>query len=407
MDPASLDVYDPGAYVAAVPHETFGWLRRNDPVFWQELPEGRGYWALTKHADVVAASRDPATFSAARQSILIQDPDPESLALLRTQLLSMDPPEHGRLRRTVLAGFTPGMVRRLEPRIRELTRTILDAAAARGECDFVRDVAAELPVQVIAEIMGVPHEDRHRLSEWGDRLTGMDDPETAVSPEATRQASVEMGTYGFALAQARKGRAGSDLISVLMNAEFDGHRVNEVEFAALFVQIAVAGNETTRTLLSQSLLALLDHPGSWEALARDPELLETGIEELLRFTSPLHYFRRTATRDVRLRGKRIREGDRVVLLYSSANRDEEVFAQPDRLNLRRAPNPHVAFGFGEHFCLGAKLARLEARVFLEELLARFERIELLGPPRRLRSNLINGVKQIPVRLVPQAGWRAA
>jgi len=193
----------------------------------------------------------------------------------------------------------------------------------------------------------------------------------------------------------------------LMNAEFDGHRVNEVEFAALFVQIAVAGNETTRTLLSQSLLALLDHPGSWEALARDPELLETAIEELLRFTSPLHYFRRTATRDVRLHGKRIREGDRVVLLYSSANRDEEVFAQPDRLDLRRAPNPHLAFGFGEHFCLGAKLARLEARVFLEELLARFERIELLGPPRRLRSNLINGVKQIPVRLVPQAGWRAA
>lgn len=407
FDPTSIDIHDPGAYVPAVPHDAFRWLRRNDPVFRQELPEGRGYWALLKHADVVAASRDAATFSAARGSILIQDPDPEALARLRTQLLSMDPPEHGRLRRTVLGGFTPGMVARLEPRIRQLAGAILDAAAEKGECDFVRDVAAELPVQVIAEIMGVPPSDRHRLSEWGDKLTGMDDPETAVSPADTQQASVEMGTYGFGLARARRGQEGGDLISVLMNAEFEGHRVNEVEFAGLFVQITVAGNETTRTLLSQSLLALLEHEGAWRALQADPGLLEVAVEELLRWTSPLHYFRRTATRDVEVRGKKIREGDRVALVYTSANRDEEVFALPDRLDLRRDPNPHVAFGFGEHFCLGAKLARLEARVFLQELLARFERVELLGTPRRLRSNLINGVKQMPVRMVPRAGRRAA
>jgi cholest-4-en-3-one 26-monooxygenase len=405
MEPlrGELDVYDPGAYVEEVPHAAFRWLRRNDPVHWQALPGGGGYWALTRHADVVAASRDPETFSAAQQSILIQDPDPEALPMLRTQLLSMDPPEHGRLRRTVLGGFTPGMVRRMEPRIRELAAGILDAAADRGECDFVREVAAELPVQVIAEIMGVPASDRHRLSEWGDRLTGMDDPETAVSPQETRQASFDMGAYGFALAGERKGRAGGDLISVLMNAEFEGHRVTEVEFAGLFVQITVAGNETTRTLLSQALLALIEHPDAWRALRAAPVLLETAVEELLRFTSPLHYFRRTATRDVELRGRKIREGEAVALLYSSANRDEEVFALPDRLDLRREPNPHLAFGFGEHFCLGAKLARLEARVFFEELLARFERIELAGPPRRLRSNLINGLKALPVRLVRRAG----
>jgi cytochrome P450 len=407
QDPAAIDVYDPGGYVEAVPHEAFRWLRRHDPVFWQALPGGGGYWALTRHADVVAASRDPETFSAARQSILIQDPDPETLPMLRTQLLSMDPPEHGRMRRTVLGGFTPGMVRRMEPRIRELAVGILEAAAAKGECDFVRDVAAELPVKVIAEIMGVPPEDRHRLSEWGDRLTGMDDPETAVSPEATRRASFDMGAYGFGLAQARRGGAGSDLISVLMNAELEGERVNEAEFAGLFVQITVAGNETTRTLLSQSLLTLLDHPDAWRSLQADPGQLEVAVEELLRWTSPLHYFRRTATRDVELRGKKIREGDAVAMLYTSANRDEETFALPDRLDLRRDPNPHVAFGFGEHFCLGAKLARVEARVFLEELLARFERVELLAPPRRLRSNLINGVKQIPVRMVPRARHRAA
>jgi cytochrome P450 len=399
--PPSTDVYDPGAYVARVPHDRFRWLRRHDPVHWQALEGGRGYWAVTKHADVVRVARDPETFSAARQSILIQDPDPETLPMLRTQLLSMDPPEHGRLRRSVLGGFTPGMVRRLEPRIRELCSAILDAALARGTCDFVRDVAAELPVQVIAEIMGVPPEDRHRLSEWGDRLTGMDDPETAVSPEATRQASFDMGAYGFGLAQSRKGKEGADLISVLMNAELDGQRVNEVEFAGLFVQITVAGNETTRTLLSQSLLELLEHPDAWRELEREPGLLPAAIEELLRFTSPLHYFRRTATRDVELRGQKIREGDAVAMLYSSANRDEEVFMRPDALELRRDPNPHVAFGFGEHFCLGAKLARLEARVFFEELLRRVERVELLGPPRRLRSNLINGVKEIPVRLVPR------
>jgi len=269
----------------------------------------------------------------------------------------------------------------------------------------VRDVAAELPVQVIAEIMGVPPEDRHRLSEWGDRLTGMDDPEIAVSPEATRQASFDMGAYGFSLAGSRKGKQGADLISVLMNAELGGQRVNEVEFAGLFVQITVAGNETTRTLLSQSLLELLEQPDAWRALARDPGLLPVAVEELLRFTSPLHYFRRTATRDVELRGQMIREGDAVAMLYSSANRDEEVFMRPDALELRRDPNPHLAFGFGEHFCLGAKLARLEARVFFEELFRRVERVELLGPPRRLRSNLINGVKEIPVRLVPR-GVRA-
>ena len=403
--PPSVDVFDPDAYVDSVPHERFRWLRRNDPVHWQELPGGGGYWVVTKHADVVRVSRDPATFSAARQSILIQDPDPETLPMLRTQLLSMDPPEHGRLRRTVLGGFTPGMVRRLEPRIRELCGSILDAALARGTCDFVRDVAAELPVQVIAEIMGVPAEDRHRLSEWGDRLTGMDDPETAVSPEATRQASFDMGAYGFALAQSRKGREGADLISVLMNAELDGHRVNEVEFAGLFVQITVAGNETTRTLLSQALLVLTEHPDAWRALQLDPGLLPQAVEELLRYTTPLHYFRRTATRDVELRGRKIREGDRVAMLYSSANRDEEVFMRPDAFDLQRDPNPHVAFGFGEHFCLGAKLARLEARVFLEELFRRVERAELLGPPRRLRSNLINGLKEIPVRLAAR-GRRA-
>jgi cytochrome P450 len=210
---------------------------------------------------------------------------------------------------------------------------------------------------------------------------------------------------GYELARARQGRGGEDLISILLRAERDGRPLEPVDFAALFVQIAVAANETTRTQLSGALLALIDHPDAWRALAAEPALLPVAVEEMLRWVTPVHYFRRTATRDVELRGRRIRAGDRVVLHYTSANFDEEVFADPFRFDVRRDPNPHLAFGFGEHFCLGARLARLEARVFFEELLSRFERAELAGPPRRLRSNLNNAWKAIPIRLVERAGGR--
>jgi len=399
MDPTAIDIHDPDRYVEGPPHDAFRYLRRHDPVFWQTLPEGGGYWALTRHADVVRASTDPATFSAARGGILIEEQPPEQLALQRTQLLSMDPPEHTRMRRHVLAHFTPTLIVDMEPWLRARCREILDAAAAQGECDFVRDLASELPLQTIAEMLGVPAEDRPALVAWGDRIIGRDDPELGGDAAA---AAAELGAYGYRLATERRGGGGSDLASLLLGAEYEGHRVDEVEFAALFVQIAVAGNETTRTLLSGGLLALLEHPEAWEALARDPGLLPGAVEEMLRWVTPVHYFRRTATRDVEIRGRRIREGDRVALLYVSANRDEEVFSEPDRFDVCRDPNPHLAFGWGTHFCLGARLARLEARVFLEELLARVAAVELTGPPRRMRSNLNNAWKAIPVRLVPRS-----
>jgi cytochrome P450 len=396
----AMDIYDPDLYVAAVPHHLFRELRRHDPVFRQELPGGQGYWALLKHADVLAASRDWETFSAARGGIVIEDQTPERLASLRTMLLSMDPPAHGRLRRGVLDAFTPARVAAMEPWLRARARAIMDAAAERRECDFVRDLAAELPLQTINQMMGVPEADRGRIVALGDRIIGADDPDVNAGAEAF-DASTELGAYGYALASARKSGEGDDLISVLMRTRFEGHPLSEVEFAALFVQLAVAGNETTRSTLAGAMLALIEHPEAYRVLDADRGLLPVAIEEMLRWVTPVHYFRRTATREVEVRGRRIGAGDRVVLHYTSANRDEDVFAAPDTFDVRRDPNPHVAFGFGEHFCLGARLARLEIRVFFEAFFERFAAIALAGAPRRLRSNLNNAYKTIPVRLSPR------
>jgi cytochrome P450 len=397
---ADVDLYDPDLYVPGVPHALFRRLRREAPVFWQELPEGRGFWALLKHADVMEASLHPETFSAARGGIVIEDQSPEQLARIRTMLLAMDPPEHGRLRRIVLGAFTPSAIAALEPWLRECARRVVAAAAAKGECEFVHDVAAELPMQAIHQILAIPEADRLRLAELGDRIIGRTDPDFEPAPDEP-DPHVELGAYGFRLATERAEAGGSDLISRMLRAGIEGRPLDAVEFAALFVQIAVAANETTRTLLSGSLLALLEQPQAWRDLSSDPDLLPRAVEEMLRWVTPVHYFRRTATRDALLRGQRIREGDRVVLHYTSANFDEEVFDAPERFDIRRDPNPHLAFGFGEHFCLGARLARLEARIFFEELFRRIESAELVGTPRRLRSNLNNAWKEIPVRLTPR------
>lgn len=394
------DIYDPDLYVEAVPHDRLRALRRSDPVFRQELPDGQGFWALLRHADVVAASRDWQTFSAARGGIVIEDQAPERLAALRTMLLSMDPPEHGRLRRGVLDAFTAARVEAMEPWLRQQASAIMDAAAERRDCDFVRDLAGELPLQTINQMMGVPEVDRGRIVALGDRIIGANDPDVHDGT-ASFDASTELGAYGYQLACERKSAAADDLISTLMRTQFEGHPLTEVEFAAVFVQLAVAGNETTRTLLTGAMLALLDHPEAYRALEHDYGLLPVATEEMLRWVTPVHYFRRTATRDVAVRGRQIREGDRVVLHYTSANRDEDVFADPDRFDVCRDPNPHVAFGFGEHFCLGARLARLEIRVFFEAFFDRFAGIELTGSPRRLRSNLNNAYKSVPVRLTPR------
>jgi cytochrome P450 len=394
---ADIDLYDPDRYVAGPPHADFARLRREAPVFRQRTPDGGFYWAVTRHADVVTVSTDPATYSSERGSVMIEDLAPDMLEMMRSMLLVMDPPRHGRYRRMVMHAFTPSMVDALEPRIRRVARTILDRAAEAGEVEFVHDVAAELPVQVIGELMGIPAEDRPRLRDWAEQLTGNQDPE--VNPGGKEaEASFAMGAYAVELAGAKRGGRGTDLTTTIVNAEVDGHRMDDFEFGAFFVQMVTAGNDTSKTSIANAVDVLLDHPEVWEALRLDPSRIPGAVEEVLRYANPLHYFRRTATRDTVLGATPIREGDRVVLYYTSANRDEAVFADSDRFDPSRSPNPHLAFGFGEHFCVGAKLARLEVRVFLEEMLGRFGSVVRSGPVRRQRSNLNNALKALPLRL---------
>jgi cytochrome P450 len=266
------------------------------------------------------------------------------------------------------------------------------------------DVARPLPLAIVCDLLGIPEEDRERVGEWADLLAGAADPELTRGRDTGTQSAFAFGAYAFELAQKTAGvasRADDSLLRVLQNAQLDGEQVDLPTFAGLFVQIAIAGNETTRSTLAGGMLELLQRPAEYARLEANPGLIESAVEELLRWLTPVHYFRRTATRDCDLRGVRIRAGDRVVMMYASANRDEDVFDEPQRFDLARDPNPHLAFGFGEHFCLGAALGRLEARVFLEEFFARFARAELTGEPARMRSNELNAWKRIPVRLTPR------
>jgi cholest-4-en-3-one 26-monooxygenase len=293
------------------------------------------------------------------------------------------------------------MVSLLEPRIRTTTSQIIDRIAQKGACDFVTSVAAELPLQVIAELMGVPLEDRHQVFEWSNRLVGFDDPEYQTSFEDGKLAAMEMWMYANELAVRRKGKTGNDLVTVLINGAVDGETLSEIEFDSFFLLLAVAGNETTRNLISGGMLALIEHPEERARLVADPGLLPSAVEEMLRWVTPLIYFRRTVTRDTEIRGRKLCAGDKVAMYYPSANRDETVFPEPDRFDIGRTPNEHLAFGIGQHFCLGASLARLEIRVIFEELLRRLPDIELAGPVRRLRSNFLNGFKEIPIRFTPE------
>jgi cholest-4-en-3-one 26-monooxygenase len=265
----------------------------------------------------------------------------------------------------------------------------------------VVDVAAELPLQVIAEFLGVPHEDRHKVFEWSNRMLGGEDPEYQLPFDQSLQVAIDMFLYANKLAEDRRATPRDDLISALLHGEVDGEKLTLPEFDSFFLLLSIAGNETTRNLISHGMLLLMEHPEAREALIRDPSLIPSAVEEMLRFRPPVMYFRRTATRDTELRGQQIRAGDKVTLWYPSANRDEDVFPDPDRFDIRRSPNDHLAFGVGEHFCLGANLARLEIRVMFEHLLRRLPDVQLAGPVEYLRSHFIDGVKHMPVTFTPE------
>jgi cholest-4-en-3-one 26-monooxygenase len=319
-------------------------------------------------------------------------------------MLFMDPPAHTRYRKLVNRGFTPRMIAALEPHVRELTVRIVEDAVAKGDCDFVVDVAAELPLEVIAELLGVPHEDRFKLFDWSNRMIGAEDPEYRVSDEHVMEAQVEMYMYAQSLAEQRRADPQQDIVTTLLDAEVDGDTLSELDFNLFFLLLSVAGNETTRNAIAHGMNAFLENPDQWDLLVSDPgRHIDGTVEEILRWATPVLFFRRNCTRDIELGGQPIREGEKISLWYISGNRDESVFDEPFRFDITRDPNPHIAFGGGgPHFCLGAQLARLEIRLLFEELAARVPRLESLGEPDRLRSNFIGGIKHLPVRLAASA-----
>jgi cholest-4-en-3-one 26-monooxygenase len=406
-----VDLFDAGSFEPGVPHEFFAELRARPGLHWipgrpgRELggrsePYQNGFWVVTRYDDVVAISRDHERFSSERGSAVNADMAPAELALFQQQLIHMDPPRHTKLRKLVNRGFTPRMIGKLESRVRDYAREIVDKVAPKGECDFVTAIAAELPLLVIAELLGVPSEDRWKLFHWSNRLIGAEDPEYGTPVDA-QLAVMELFQYAAWLGDQRRTSPRDDIVSTLVHADVDGEKLSGLDFNMFFFLLVIAGNETTRNAISGGMQALCEFPAERERLTRDPGLLETAVDEFVRWVSPVMQFRRTAQRDTELAGQKIREGEKVVMYYGAANRDERAFADAQRFDVTRDPNPHLGFGIGVHFCLGASLARMEMRVMFEELLRRLPDLELAGPVKRLRSNFINGIKSMPVRFTPE------
>ena len=396
MNRLAIDIASHDAWVDGVPHDELAMLRREAPVYRHERTEAdqpESFWCLTRHADVQMANRDWETFSSQRKGVQLVEEMSEDFHTM----IDTDPPDHTRLRRLVNRGFTPRMVSAFEQHYRELTGTILDRAIARGSFDFVTDVAAELPLVAIAELLGIPVEDRHMIFDWTNKLVGNSDPEYVTSPDEPLMAAAELYAYANQLADARRAEPRDDIVTKLIT-QVDGDALGPHEFEVFVLLLAVAGNETTRNAISHGMHALMENPDQWELLCTHPdEIMTTAVEEIVRWASPVIHFKRTATRDVELHGTTISAGDAVVLYYISANRDEAAFDDPFRFDLRRTPNDHVGFGGGgPHFCMGANLARIEIRLMFEELVKRVARVEPAGPIDRLRSNFINGIKRLPV-----------
>lgn len=404
-DDGVMDLLDPDNFVDTMPWEELDRLRETHPVYWHEQPGRDGFWVATRYEDVVHVSRHPDLFSSWEEgAILLDRADTEeerlqSLEQQRLMMLNMDPPEHTKLRALVQRAFTPRTIARLEERLRMLTANIVDRAIEQGEGNFVTDIAAELPLEAIAELMGVPREDREKIFDWSNRLVGADDPDFHVSEEETREAATEMFLYANEMAEEKKGCPADDLVSKLLTSEVDGEQLSELEFDMFFMLLAVAGNETTRNAISHGMLAFFDHPDQWELFKRERPSA-TMAEEVVRWATPVMHFQRTALSDTELGGQAIRKGERVMINYASANRDPEVFDNPYTFDITRENNLHIGFGGGgPHFCLGANLARLEIQVMFETIADRVPDLELAGEPRRLRSMFLNAIKEIPVRYV--------
>lgn len=394
-DRDAATVLDPDTFVVGAPFDALARLRAAAPVHPVQLPGLPRAWLLTKHADVRLVSRDTDTFTSSKGNTLVQVEAAPNSALLP----GIDPPRHVLYRKLINQGFTVRNVQRLEPRIRKVARDIVADITDKGEFDAVTDISAEMSLQVIADVLGVPAEDRMEVFRWSNAIgsLGIEDPDYAPTPEALGQAAAEMFSYcGELVAHRRKHGLTDDILSALLAAEVDGEKLNRDQLNEFFLLLAIAGNETTRNTLSHGVLALSEHPDQQALLARDREAVKPAVEELLRWATPVMHFRRTVTRDVEIRGRHVPAGDWVLMHYLSANRDEEVFERADEFDITRPDAGHAAFGGGGvHFCLGAQLARLELRVMLEELYPNVPGLTVTAPPDRLRSSFFHGIKRLP------------
>jgi cytochrome P450 len=416
-DLAVIDLTDPDLYAARVPHGDFALLRSADPVHWHPATAaGAGFWALTKYADIARVSRDPKTYSSAAGFIQLEDMEPDAMEMRRS-MIETDPPDHTRLRRLVSPLFTPKAVEAYRDHARRTAGRLMDRAFANGRFDWATDFCEPLPIRVFIQIMGIDESNADFLAQTANQLITVDDPELAPPPEAYERvrargleprllpfrspAALDLFDYGRKLGVERRERPQDDLLTKLVQAEWEGDRLSDSEFVNFFQLLIFAGNETTRTSLQQGMLALIEHPDQLELVRNDPSLIPHAADEILRWATPIYYFRRTATAEDEIRGRTIRPGDKVVMYYISGNFDEEVFEDPYRFDVTRPTAKHLTFGGGgPHFCLGAWLARMQVAVVLEEFIAREIDLRLTGPPRRLRSNFTNGLKSLPVEVVP-------
>ncbi|MGE5287000.1 MAG: cytochrome P450 [Micromonosporaceae bacterium] len=399
--PPGFDFTDPDLCVERVPAEELAELRRVAPVWWNAQPRGasgfddEGYWVVTRHADVLEVSRRSDIYSSEQNTAMIRHGEPvteDSLAMQRLVLLNMDPPKHTKQRQIVSRGFTPRAVSALQDALAERAARIVQAAAEEGTGDFVADVACELPLQAIAELIGIPQEDRKKIFDWSNQMVGYDDPGFEGDPLT---AATELIGYSLVMAEDRKACPRDDIVTKLVNARIDGDSLSSDEFGFFMILLSVAGNETTRNAISHGMLAFFDHPGQWELFREQRP--ETAVDEIVRWATPVTVFQRTALRDTVLGGQQIRAGQRVGLFYRSANFDEEVFGHPERFDVLRSPNPHLGFGgTGTHYCLGANLARLEISLIFNAIADAMPAIRKAGEAERLRSGWLNGIKRLPV-----------
>jgi cholest-4-en-3-one 26-monooxygenase len=404
--PVDIDLLDPDTFENGVPLDKFATMRAEAPVFWHDQPDGYGggFWVVTRHADVMEVSRTPEVFSSwERGALLVTRAEDEEaqLEMTRMLMLNMDPPEHSDYRNIVQRAFTPRTIRNLEPRLENLANEIIDRTLAKGTGDFVTDIAAELPLLAICELVGVPQEDRGLIFDLSNRLIGADDPDFAGSPDEGQMAMAEMYMYADGIAEKRRECPMDDVATKLLQAEVDGTALDQQQFDVFFMLLMVAGNETTRNAISHGMQAFFDHPDQWEHFkANRPQVLDTAVEEIVRWATPVMQFQRTAKSDYVLGGQQITAGDRVAIYYAAANRDQTALDTPDTFDITRKDNEHIAFGGGgPHFCLGANLARAEIRIMFNAIAERMPDIRRTGDARYLRSMFINGIKEIPVSYV--------